>query len=87
MKITKYRGVIPFIGYMKLDPKGVVRYYFADLDSKDSGTRKTATADLIVSDLALYKALHKMSGADNDMDNLQVYFEYIDIKYPTYSYY
>ena len=87
MKITKYENVMPFIGYMKMSPKGAVRYYFADIESNDSGTRKVATADLIVSEPALYRALHKLTGADNDMDNLQVYFQYIDIKYPTYSYY
>lgn len=87
MKITEYKNVIPFIGYMKVDPKGIVRYHFADLDSRDSGTRKLATVDLIVSDPALYKALHKMTGANNELENLQVYFQYIDIKYPTYSYY
>lgn len=87
MKISKYEYVIPFIGYMKMCPKGRVRYFFADLESDDSGTRKVATVDLIVSDPTLYKALHTMTGACNELDNLQVYFQYIDIKYPTYSYY
>lgn len=87
MKIVKYEDVIPFIGYMKVDPRGIVRYHFAELESSDSGARKIAIDDLIVSDLALYKAVHKMTGANTEHENLQAYFEYIDIKYPTYSYY
>lgn len=87
MKIVKYEDVLPFIGYMKVDPRGVVRYHFAELDSDDSGARKIAIDDLIVSDLALYKAIHKINGASSELENLQAYFDYIDIKYPTYSYY
>lgn len=86
MKIVKYEDVLPFIGFMKMDPRGAVRYHFAEIDSGDSGARKIAIDDLIVSDLALYKAIHKMTGAKSELENLQAYFEYIDIRYPTYSF-
>lgn len=87
MKIVKYEDVIPFIGYIKLDSVGVIRYYFADIDNGDTGARKISIDDLIVADLALYKAIHKMTGANTAQADLQAYFEYIDMKYPTYSYY
>lgn len=87
MKIVKYEDVIPFIGYIKLDSRGVVRYYFADIDNGDSGARKVSIDDLIVTDLALYKSVHKLTGATTEIENLQAYFDYIDLKYPTYSYY
>lgn len=87
MKIVKYEDVIPFIGCIKLDSRGVVRYYFADIDNGDSGARKVSIDDLIVADLALYKSVHKLTGATTEIENLQAYFEYIDMKYPTYSYY
>lgn len=86
MIIVRLVNVIPFVGYMKVGPGGLVRYYFADLGTKDSGTRKIATEDLIVTDLELYKALHKLSGAVSEKENLQVYFQYIDMKYHSYSY-
>lgn len=87
MKIVKYEDVIPFIGYIKVDSIGVVRYYFADIDNGDTGARKVSIDDLIVADLTLYKSLHKLTGATTEIENLQAYFDYIDIKYPTYSYY
>ena len=86
MKIVKYEDVLPFIGYIKVDPRGIVRYYFADIDSGDSGARKISIDDLIVSDLELFNAIHKLTGANTVQTALQAYFEYIDIKYPEYSY-
>lgn len=86
MIIVRFTNVLPFVGYMKVEPRGLVRFYFADLGTKDSGTRKIATEDLIVTDLELYKAIHKLSVAVSEKENLQVYFQYVDMKYPTYSF-
>lgn len=87
MIIVKYINVMPFVGYMKIGPARLVRYYFAELGPEDSGTRKIAVEDMIVTDLQLYKAIHKMTGACNELEDLQAYFQYIDMKYPSYSYY
>lgn len=86
MIIVRYVNVMPYIGYMQIGPAGLVRYRFADLYREDSGTRKIAIDDLIVTDLELYKAIHRMTGASNDLEYLQAYFQYIDMKYPSYSY-
>lgn len=86
MKIVKYEDVIPFIGYIKVDSIGTVRYYFADIDNGDTGARKISIDDLIVADLALYKSVQKLTGATTEIENLQAYFEYIDMRYPTYSF-
>lgn len=87
MIIIKYTNVMPYIGYMNIGPGGLVRYQFAELDRADSGTRKIAVEDMIVTDLQLYKAIHKMTGARTELEDLQAYFQYIDMKYPSYSYY
>lgn len=86
MIIVKYQNVMPYIGYMKIGYAGLVRYQFAELDHEDSGTRKICVEDMIVTDLKLYKAIHKMTGARTELEDLQAYFQYIDMKYPSYSY-
>lgn len=87
MRIVKYENVLPFIGYIEADSRGSVRYYFADIDHRLSSTKKISIDDLLVADLNLYKTIHKLLRAKSELENLQAYFEYIDIKYPTYSYY
>ena len=86
MKILRYINIRPHIGYFKKGPGEIVRYCFVDLDDKSRGIRKIATEDLVVTDLELYKALYKLSGAVSEIEILQVYFQYVDMKYPAYSY-
>lgn len=86
MKIVRYVNVIPHIGYFKKGHGEVVRYCFADLEDQNVGIRKIAIEDLVVSDLELFKSIHKLSGAVSELEILQVYFQYIDMKYPSYSY-
>ena len=86
MIIVKYTNVIPYIGYFKKGHGEIVRYCFADLGEQSVGARKIAIEDLVVTDLELYKALYKLSGAVSDLETLQVYFHYIDMKYPAYSF-
>lgn len=87
MKIVKYEDTLPFIGYIKADSRGIIRYCFADTSNENSGAREISVDELLVADPTLYKTIHKLTGATTVLENLQAYFEYIDIKYPTYSYY
>lgn len=86
MKIVRYINIIPYIGYFKKGLGEKVRYCFADLGEQSVGTGKIGIEDLVVTDLELYKTLYKLSGAVSEIETLQVYFQYVDMKYPAYSY-
>ena len=84
MKIRRYIGSTGFVGYIAPRHNKPSFIYF-DVPG-DKGAYVLGVEEYTVSDSDLYKSLMKLANPETNQDFIDLYFQYIDMKYETYDY-
>lgn len=84
MKIRRYVGSTGYVGYMGTRNNYPV-FIYLDIP-RDRGTSTFGVEEYTVSDPDLYKSLIKIAQPISNQDYIDLYFQYIDIKYETYDF-